>query len=281
MASFSRGTPLSLGNWREIDGRDVVVKDQAQWTAPTSAVLPGLTTQLGLRNLLRDVETIRIATEIGVSLPTKLERIHFDDLTALPVTRGSESQITLEKMQVREPAPTNQPGHTDMGSCDIELTLTVGPETRVDFIFLTEQRVSYPVEVVVGLPSFAAQPVQLTELQYDGSSPLEIEVLKINTEQVFRVVEVNVKNNSNKGILRADATMQYHDRAGTVLREQTAMLTANSEPGDSRFTLVPAKTTRPAMATAFFATDALSSVTFVLERVRFVDGTEWIPPAGN
>ncbi|MHB0956357.1 MAG: hypothetical protein ACYC0X_08265 [Pirellulaceae bacterium] len=155
------------------------------------------------------------------------------------------------------------------------------PKSLLTLVFLTEQRVSYPVEVVVGLPSFAAQPVQLTELQYDGSSPLEIEVLKINTEQVFRVVEVNVKNTSNKGILRADATMQYHDRAGTVLREQTAMLIAHSEPGDSRFTLVRAKTTRSATATAFFATDALSSVTFVLERVRFVDGTEWIPPAGN
>ena len=75
------------------------------------------------------------------------------------------------------------------------------PKTLLALVFLSEQRVSYPVEAAVALPSFAAQPEQLTELQFDGSSPLEIEVLRVKTEQVFRVVEVNMKNQSNKKIL--------------------------------------------------------------------------------
>jgi hypothetical protein len=146
------------------------------------------------------------------------------------------------------------------------------------WVFLTEQRVSYPVEVAVGLPSFAAKPAQLMELQYDGSSPLEIEVLKIRAEQVIRRVEVNMINKSNKGIRNADAKMQFRDRTGRELRDQVAMLNTRPEPGDSRFTLVPSKTTRPAEATAIFVTEDVSPVTFVLERVQFMDGTEWKPP---
>lgn len=329
-----RGTPLSLGKWQELDGRDVVVKGESSWTGPTSAILPGLTTQVELWHLVRDVKTIRVGTEIGVPLPTKVELIRFDDLSTLPVTRGSDFQITLEKVQMGEAAPAEHNGNAELVNCAIEMTLAGLPATRVDFIaldaeghalrnadvtyaypyytvrgptdftpehavqrkvpqqvhlrgtpkallalvILTEQRVDYPVETVVSLPSYAAQPVQLTELQFVGSSPLEIEVLKIKNEQVFRQVEVNLINKSNKGILRVDAKMQCHDRAGKILRDQTAMLIARSEPGDSRFTLVGAKTTRPAEATAFFDTDDASSVKFVLERVRFVDGTEWIPP---
>jgi hypothetical protein len=329
-----RGTPLSLGKWRETGGRDIVMNDQSSWITSTSAVLPGLTTQLELWQLLRDVETIRIASEISVSLPTKVEFIRFDDLAALPVTRGSDFQITLEKVQVSESAPAEENGSAESSRCAIELTLIGPPETRVDFValdeeghvlrkdnvtyaypyyivrgpadftpdqvalqkvpqriflrgtpksllawvFLTEQRVSYPVEAAVGLPSFAAQPAQLMELQYDGSSPLEIEVLKIRTEQALRRVEVNMINKSNKGIRNVDAKMQFRDRTGRVLRDQVAMLNTRPEPGDSRFTLVPSKTTRPAEDTSIFVTEDVSSVTFVLKRVQFVDGTQWKPP---
>jgi hypothetical protein len=42
------------------------------------------------------------------------------------------------------------------------------------------------VEAVVGLPSCAAQLPQLKELAYGGLGPLEIEVLNIRTEQVYR-----------------------------------------------------------------------------------------------
>ena len=136
MAFFAQGIPLSLGDWRETGGRDVLVRERVQWTGSTSAVLPGLTTQLELWHLLRDVETIRIATELGVSLPTKLELIRFDDLATLPVTHGSEFQITLEKMQVRAPVPGNDDGRTDTSRCDIDMTLVGGAETRVDFIAL-------------------------------------------------------------------------------------------------------------------------------------------------
>ena len=168
----------------------------------------------------------------------KVETIRFDDLSATPVTRGSDFRITLRKVQVYAPAsavaPATETNSAAKGSCDIWMESTGGFGTHVEY-----------------------------------------------TDGLFRVVDVNVKNSSNKTILRVDASMQYLDRAGTVLLEESAMLSSIPEPGDSRFALVRAKTMQPAHATAFRVPDATESVTFVLKRVRFADGTDWAPPAGQ
>ena len=276
--------PLSFGKWQELGGRDVLTPMEGQWTAPSSAVLPGRTNQLELRNLLRDVQTIRLATDLTAALPVKVETIRFDDLSVTPVTRGSDFRITLRKVQVHAPAsavaPATETNSAAKGRCDIWMESTGGfgtlveyialdadgqaisidcgsfssdlsyavrknnqaldrteiersrgsihmleiPKTLIAKVFLVEQRLSYPAEVVVDLRSCGEQPQQLTELQSDGACPIEIEVLKIRTEGLFRVVDVNVKNSSNRTILRVDASMQYLDRAGTVLLEEFAVV---------------------------------------------------------
>ena len=67
--SAFRKPTLSFGKWQELGGRDVLTPDQGECTAPSSAVLPGRTTQLELRNLLRDVQTIRLANDVTAALP--------------------------------------------------------------------------------------------------------------------------------------------------------------------------------------------------------------------
>jgi len=329
----------SFSAWREREGRDVLMPGSRTFQIGGTCVLPCQTTQLQLRNLLRDVQTLRLVTDITAVLPTKIETIHFADLSVTPVTRGTEYPLTVQKVRSRPRTQTASPA----GPCTMVLTTPGDFATPIEFIpldaegqvisirsvtssgsgtggyyrlrgpgvesmrnqiqaqtlvrthhvlempdvpkeliarvLLVEQKVSYPVELVVNLSSWSDQPEQLTPLQYDGSRPIEIEVLQIRTESPFRVVDVKLKNNSNKHIRHIDATMHYLDSAGAVLKKQVAMLATPSEPGDSRGLLVRAKATQEASATAFFAPDTMDAVAFVLGRVYFVDGTDWVPPA--
>lgn len=114
--------------WRDVDGLDIVPADDLRMAMQSSAVLPGQTSQVPLHNLLRDVKSLRLTTEISVPLPTKVETIRFDDLTVSPITRGETTAVTIRsvKIQPAVPATNDQPVREASASIVVEAKCSFG-----------------------------------------------------------------------------------------------------------------------------------------------------------
>lgn len=317
--------------WQDVNGLDIVPADDLRMARQSSAVLPGQTSQVSLRNLLRDVKSIRLATEISVPLPTKVETIRFDDLTVTPVTSGETTAVTIRSVKIQPalPATNDRPtreasasivveakcsfeaklscvvldaqGHVlrglgsgysmdgyyavrgsstkkeSLGQLRGDLKVQGVPKTLVVKVLSEEQKLTFPVELNVALKSSSEQVEKLAELEFDGPCPVELETLKIGKDQMFWEADVQITNHSNKNVANIQAKMEYLDREGKKLSEQTAMLQPMHEPSQKRFLIATPKSTRKTEVTAFFAPDELASVRFVLESVTFGDGTTWKP----
>jgi hypothetical protein len=320
-----------FGKWRDVDGLGIVPADDLRMAMQSSALLPGQTSQVPLRNLLRDVKTVRLATEISVPYPTKVETIRFDDLTVTPITSGETTAVTIRsvKIQPTVPATNDQLAREASASIVVEAKCRFGaqlscvvldaegqvlrglgsgysmdgyyavrgpstkkeslgqlrgdlkvqgvPKTLVVKVLSEEQKFTFPVELNVSLKSSSEQVEKLAELKFDGPCPVELETLKISKDRVFWEADVQVTNHSNKNVANIQAKMEYLDREGKKLSEQTAMLQPMHEPRQKRFLMATPKSTRKTEVTAFFAPDELASIRFVLESVTFGDGTTWKP----
>ena len=152
------------------------------------------------------------------------------------------------------------------------------PKTLIVKVLSEEQKPTFPAELTVALKSSNEQVQKLTELEFDGPCPVELETLKVGKESLFWQVDVKVTNHSNKNVAHINAKMHCLDREGKKLDERSAILHPIHEPGQKRFLLATPKSTRTTEVTAFFATDELASVRFVLESVTFGDGTTWKAP---
>ncbi len=128
---WSRPFGMSFfGEWRDASGLDILASDGARPAIFSSAILPGDTTYVNLHNLLRDVKSVRLATEVSVPLPTKIETIRFDDLTVAPTTSGKITPITIRSVenQPAVPATGDQPAQEGSASIVVEAKCSIGSQ---------------------------------------------------------------------------------------------------------------------------------------------------------
>ncbi len=117
-----------FGKWQDLSGVGVIPSTDVRMAFQSSAVLPGQTSQLSLQNLLRDIQSIHLATEISIPLPTKIETIRFDDLTVVPVTSGEAIPVTIRNVRIQPavPASDGRPAQEGSARIDVEATVKFG-----------------------------------------------------------------------------------------------------------------------------------------------------------
>jgi hypothetical protein len=106
-------------------GRDLLVGDSNVISWPKKSVLLSSTVQKDLKNLLRDVGSVRISGRITASVPVIVETIRFDKLAAGAAQHGREIRVRLDGIHLHPPA-----------GCSLALTVAGKTDIPVEVIAL-------------------------------------------------------------------------------------------------------------------------------------------------
>lgn len=290
------------------DTRDRELRREAdlRWmSTPTqSGALATDDYQFELRGLLRDVQEIaRIRGTVRLQLPGRVEEVALDSLAPGPhVTPGWNAEVKSTgnsfELTLRSQGPENwnealvrfdprdargEPlrllysSASSMGDRIRGGFQTDPPAARVGLKIVAPQTLEYPFELR-GIPFAKAgeQPEGLAELRFEGAVPLRVAfhrfVDRSNPDLVS--VELKLSNPSTKTVRQATVVFEYLDSRGQVQEEFSHTL---SGAFDGRVTapLCATRADETLETPAFFMPAETHTVQVRLERVTFMDGTEW------
>ncbi|MEQ9410356.1 MAG: hypothetical protein RIK87_21655 [Fuerstiella sp.] len=251
-----------------------------------------------LRNLLRNVESVQpISGRISWAFPTAVTTLKFDELKEGAVAESGDIKVTLINSQLDDSSQfsfriegttydrvaalgrdadgeilkndfTSGSGFGDQQQLDV--MMDGRPAALEARIVAKTDRLSYQFTIPeIPLPSHEEMPEQLTDLMFEGSTPLSIEFTSLGDEQGFRKISLRVTNHSNKDIHMVQMKLDYLGSDGAVLKDWSA-----SEAGNR--VLVAAGQSADIEVTGFFMPDETTSVRAIPESIEFADATEWL-----
>jgi hypothetical protein len=142
-------------------------------------------------------------------------------------------------------------------------------------LFSESHNVDYPFQLSAPLKSFAQQPSELQELQFEGASPVSIGVQEVLPEEFIPKVKLSVKNQSNKDIASASFNYIYLDEDGEELARFIGFVTGKSTFDGKPAVCVAAGQSIDEDSSAGFMPKQTAHVRIELTSVQFMDGTAW------
>jgi hypothetical protein len=128
--------------------------------------------------------------------------------------------------------------------------------------------IKYPFEFTgIRIPDFEKMPVEMVELKFTGSAPLQFDFVKIVWKEFAQNVVFKITNNSNKQFRAFYASMDYLDATGKKLKDFPHANSGSQYPGPDEAKEMPLH-----MA---FAPKETKRVNITLHAVDFSDGTRW------
>lgn len=246
----------------------------------------------GLRNLLRSVSEVKeISGKIKVSLPTEVAAIALDQLQAgveksagdvkLKIDSADGGNFTIDVKGANEEAiqilaydangERVEPfSHSYFGG-NQHANLTLGfqnPPARMEArIAVTLEPVEYEFAIRdLPVPNHEQMPEALTELTFDGATPLTLEYVKLAGNENFRQAVFKASNHSNKEIRNVSLMMHFLDSDGKELAKNSSFYTGDAIPAGGELEI---------QAAAFFMPDGTESIRGSIELVEFADASEW------
>ena len=263
------------------------------------------TYSLDLRDLFSSVSAIeRIAGEVNVAIPTRVETLRFADATK--GDKGTVGEFTYEIQTVGNSwtlafrgeaealkkltvygVPKNAAGE-DLNVQFESTSAWGGGESQYQIqcsspIASIEMRCLLATETITSnfsleetpLPRWQDAPASLPSLQFSTPQPVTvrfIELLEAGTD--FPKAKVEITNHSNKDLESIGCNFIYRDASGKTLEDFPHTLNGmNGFDGPKAFVSRGGSTTHE--ATAFFVAPGTKSVEIVVESVQFLDASLW------
>ncbi len=249
---------------------------------------------VGLKNLLRNVTAIsQVEGHIGLSLPTAVQVVKFDELNKGTEKKSGDTTVTLS--QVNGNNFTFQcKGLPDGSSMQVTALDTAGKSVE-EFgsssfggggsMTLSRNYESAPAKIEIRLVTasesldfpfafgeipilnHAEMPEKLTELSFEGDAPVTLEFLEFTGEGGFKKLKLKMTNHANKEASSLYLNIDYLDAAGKKLKDHSTNYGG----------VMPAGEKKEIEVAAFFMPEETKSVTTLIKRVGFSDATQWKP----
>ena len=246
---------------------------------------------IGLKNLLRDIETVRIAGKVDFELPTEVAVLKFDSVKAGQTASEGDVSLTLKKVSPggievtlkgvefdalqfnafdTSGKPMNNQGHSYFGTPQRgTATVNYGSapgRLEVRMVTATASReFSFEFDDVM-IPERDQRPEQLENLEFDGDTPVMLEFQKFTGDDNFRRLQFKATNHSNKDVEIANLKIEYLDDAQKPLKESS---------GSNQGKTIPAGDSIELEVAAFFMPDEATGVRATVSHIEFADADEW------
>lgn len=263
-------------------------------------------TGIDLKGLLRDVESIHVIAGIQrLVRPAAVHAVEFSTLregvsqrvgdwrvtvkrtgknTEFEI-RGPEEQLDDLMVQFRaEDAAGEEMGiqfhsSAQWGQDKVQASLQT-PESPglVEMKLVTAEVLEYPFELTnIPLAHHAEMPAEIEGLSFgEHEKPAAVEFVRFTDRENpdFPKVLVRARNFANKDALTIHVTFTYLDRQGKALKDFPHTLMGTfSAAGHSP--VVEEGQTAEVETTAFFMPEETAGLEVTVEKVEFIDGTEW------
>lgn len=249
---------------------------------------------VGLKNLLRNVSAISsVEGRIGLTLPTSVEVVRFDELKKGTEKKSGDTTITLSQVsgnnftfQCRglpddssiQVNATSADGKAveEFGSSSFggggSMTLSRNYQSAPASIELrlvtASESLEFPFSFSdIPIPNHTEMPEKLAELTFEGDVPVTLEFLEFTGEKGFRKNRFRLTNHSNKEVSSLYLNIDYLDESGKKLKDH-----ATNYGG-----VMPAGEKQEIEVAAFFMPEETKSVSVQIRQIHFSDATEWKP----
>ncbi len=289
-------------------------------SSPESSPIYEHSPYIPLKNLLRSVTAIKtVRGTIRFRLPTKIETVRFDKLTAGTSRKIGDIELTIRRANIR---PNNSsfsfelkgvPDKFQSGDVKFEFADAQGRVVHgsggssggfggkwsihadvegrpasVTAKFITQvEELSYEFHLAdIPLKSYAKMPVKIEPAKFAGhEAPVTLEFVKIVPDPKFPnfppKLRLRVINHADKKIQRLDMKFEYLDPAGKKLKDWPMASYSGTQtfPRKGPVIVVAGNARAEFDAGAPFMPKQTKTVRVTLKKVRFVDAEEWTPKA--
>jgi len=247
---------------------------------------------IGLRNLLKNVESISsVEVSIAFSVPTAVETLTFDDLTAGKTQTAGTVEIVLsqvegtsftfeytteedETVQIigydADGMPLDPFGTSSFGgggSSTVAYDYETAPQRFEARIVTASEAMNFDLAMEnVRLPDHEQMPEKLTELSFTGDTPMILEFVRITGDEGFREVVFKATNQSNKHVESVSMMMSYQDADGMELENQSMQW-----EGD----VIASGESAEIEVAAYFMPEETKKVVGTTDGATFTDATTW------
>jgi len=163
------------------------------------------------------------------------------------------------------------------GNKTYSLPLNEEPESVLFKFFTETRRIEYPFEIEkIPLKSFTEMPDGIVGLDFKGyDTPVSIDFIKFNrSDPNFSKVTLNLKNHSNKGILKIETDFEYIDGTGAKLKTFPHGI-QGAFTMDDQESVVENNTEQEIETTAFFLPENAVSLNVGIKGIEFEDYSRW------
>ena len=302
------GEAIAFGPVVDAQGRSLKAREDVRYFGGGYARGKALenTTTVDLKNLLRDVPSIReIRGTQRLVLPTAVTSLEFDTprqgveqeaggLRVVVKEAGKQTTFevhgrrsTLEDVAVRFETANSagddlevlSQGATSWGGDWMQLSVqTREPPAKVRMKLVTKRRVlEYPFALRdVPLARWSEMPEKIEPLAFGSwDAPIVVRFLGFaDRDSQFPKVNVRVKNHSNKVVLTAHVELGYLDEHGKTLKDFPHTL-QGTFTAQGHQPLAAKGATADTEATAFFMPAETKRIAVRVDRVEFIDGSQW------
>lgn len=249
---------------------------------------------VGLKNLLRNVTALsQVEGHIGLSLPTAVDVVKFDDLKKGTEKKSGDTTVTLSQvngnnftfqckglpdgssMQVAavdtDGKPVKEFGSSSFGgggSMTLSRNYKRAPAVIEVRLVTTSESLNFPFSFSdIAIPNHAQMPEKLAALSFDGDAPLTLEFLEFTGQEGFKKLKFRLTNHSNNEASSLYLNIDYLDEAGKKLKDHTTNFGG----------VMPAGEEKEIEVAAFFMPEETKSVKTMIKQVGFSDATKWKP----
>lgn len=249
---------------------------------------------VGLKNLLRNVTALsQVEGHIGLSLPTAVEVVKFDDLKKGTEKKSGDTTVTLSQVngnnftfQCKElPAgssvqvaavdtdgnPVKEFGSSSFGgggSMTLSRNYKSAPAVIEVRLVTASESLNFPFSFSdIAIPNHAEMPEKLAKLSFDGDVPVTLEFLEFTGQEGFKKLKFRLTNHSNKEASSLYLNIDYLDETDKKLKDH-----ATNFGG-----VMPAGEEKEIEVAAFFMPEETKSVKTMIKQVGFSDATKWKP----
>ncbi|KAA5546994.1 hypothetical protein FYK55_00825 [Roseiconus nitratireducens] len=273
---------------------------------------PWLSRQIPLKGLLQNVDSFSVSGSCELWVPTEVVTLEFDQLeegasqtagelkaeliAVRPMSKrangeerkGFRIQLKYTGSDAGKPKLLGVDDAGSLLSADGKSVFWAGRSGHASFTMWGDparlvvkfprqtETLRYPFQINdVPLQHSDQQPPRLTPIVYGThETPVDVEVLELKEESVFRKVRARIQNHANKAVRTIHYTLRYLDTNGEEVKTHRSQ---QSGFGADK-PLVARHASAEFEATAFFMPDNATDVAFSLDAVRFSDYSKWERP---